>query len=260
LVGPETYKEVAEALPRTEEAKFAVLALREPTFHVPAVPEVTVMEEAFKAVVVTLVKVALVPIRLDMDVSPVRETEPVAVREKAVRPPRKYAGMVEVLPWAKTCWRVGVDTEAGQFTPLWRHTFEPFTWMLEAKIWEPEADVKASAVVVTPVKVAVVAERPWSDVAPRTERLPPTVRPFETVAVPRLAVVRVPLVAWKLVAKKLVLVVLVPVALVQTRLVTVRLVGVKFATEMLVKVAFVAYRSPAAKVVMVEELAWKLVV
>jgi hypothetical protein len=88
LVGPETYKEVAEALPRTEEAKFAVLALREPTFHVPAVPEVTVMEEAFKAVVVTLVAVAFASVTLPSVDWPVTERVPVAVRFKVWIPPK----------------------------------------------------------------------------------------------------------------------------------------------------------------------------
>jgi hypothetical protein len=65
---------------------------------------------------------------------------PVAVRFKASMPPRAYMMFVVVAPLFVICWRVAVvAADPGQFVPLARQTFDPFTWMLEAKRLVPLA-------------------------------------------------------------------------------------------------------------------------
>jgi hypothetical protein len=44
-----------------------------------------------------------------------------------------------VAPCAVTRASVGVVDPGGQFVPFWRQTFEPFTWIEEAKTLVPEA-------------------------------------------------------------------------------------------------------------------------
>jgi hypothetical protein len=164
---------------------------------------------------------------------------------------------VVVAPLFVICWRVAVvAADPGQFVPFARQTFDPFTWMLEAKRLVPLAVPKEKIVEVDWEAVRVVKEpEPAVNVvmlpvfAVRSPRVAVPIEPLfakswvveATPEAYRLVVEAEPKMAE--VAKRFVEVVFVPVALVQVRFETASAPErVRFANEPFVAERFVVKR------------------
>ena len=250
--------------------KFVVVAL-EPTEFVNN-NEAIVAFVAPKLVAKPLVDVTLVPVAF-VKVTPSSEElppivkAPVTLRSEVIAnapvdvPPANWMAFVVVFPAFVTVWKFG-EVPDGQFVPLARQTFWPFTSKLEPDAVPKVKEEPNKVVAVAFVAVRLVDERvsivPFDEVRFVTvplvaRKLAPVAETNESDVIEPLNALKVliePFVALKFVAKRFVDVVFVPVAFVHVRFeiargaVNVRFaivafVAPKFVTNSFVVVAFV---------------------